>query len=523
MKLLAEIKSTDSEKNTAKKAPGGFFDRLIDSRFLPLLTRLSHLLTERQVPSYIVGGFIRDMLLKRDTADIDIAVSSDALEIAHGVATALEGKYIPLDAVNRIGRVILTGKEVPYASGQCELDFSTFAGSIEEDLRQRDFTIDAMAIELSRLKKSCAGFTIIDPFQGQRDLEQGIIRTVTRSAFESDAARLLRAIRLAHELGFTIDGETETLMKRHCHLIAGIAGERVREEMLLLLTVPQTGAVLTHLDRIGLLTAIIPELALEKGVGQPPEHFWDVFDHSLKTVAAVDFILRQGSWEYAEREALNMVPWSVELEEHFNTGVSSGSTRRLILKMAALLHDIAKPQTKAIDSSGRMRFLGHAREGATASNSILERLRFSNKEIKLVEAMVEHHLRPTQISQSGILPTQRAIYRYFRDTGDAGVDTLFLSLADHLATRGPNLNPDGWREHTRIVDYVLNEHSEQETLVSTPGLINGNDLIDIFGLSPGPGIGNLLELIREAHASGELKTREEALSYIRKHLENEAE
>jgi poly(A) polymerase len=523
MQLLAEIKSTDGERNAARKAPGGFFDRLIEPGVSPLLTRLSHFLAEQKVPSYIVGGFVRDMLLKRNTADIDIAVAADALEIARRVAIALDGKYIPMDTVNRIGRVVLTGKEATSASGQWELDFSTFAGSIEEDLGQRDFTIDAMAIELSRLEKVGTGFTIIDPFQGRRDLQQGIIRAVTRTVFESDAARLLRAIRLAYELGFTIDGETEALMQRYCHLITGIAGERVREELLRLLAVPQAEAVLPHLDRLGLLAAIVPELALEKGVEQPIEHFWNVFDHSLKTVAATDFLLRQGSWEYAGREAMTMVPWSAELDEHFNTEVSSGSTRRLMLKLAALLHDIAKPQTKAIDSSGRMRFLGHAKEGAAASNSIMERLRFSNREIKLVETMVEHHMRPTQMSQSGILPTQRAIYRYFRDTGDAGIDILFLSLADHLATRGPHLNPDGWREHTRIVDYVLTKRSEQEILVSPPRLIDGNDLINIFGLSPGPGMGHLLELVREAHASGEFKTREEALSYIRKHLENKAE
>lgn len=521
--MLAEIKSTDGERNADKKAHGGFFNRLIEPRVSPLLTRLSHFLAEQEAPSYIVGGFVRDMLLKRNTADIDIAVATDALDIARRVAIALDGKYVPLDTVNRIGRVVLAGKETHAASDQWELDFSTFAGSIEEDLGQRDFTIDAMAIELSQLEKEHTGFTIIDPFQGQRDLQQGIIRAVTRTAFESDAARLLRAIRLAYELDFTIDGETETLMQRCCHLITGIAGERIREELLMLLAVPQAEALLLHLDRLGLLAAIVPELALEKGVEQPVEHFWNVFDHSLKTVAAADFLLRQGSWGYAGREVLTMVPWSAELDEHFNTEVSRGSTRRLMLKLAALLHDIAKPQTKALDSNGRMRFLGHAKEGATVSNSILERLRFSNKEIKLVETMVEHHMRPTQMSQSGILPTQRAVYRYFRDTGDAGIDILFLSLADHLATRGIHLSPDGWREHNRIVDYVLAKHSEQEALASPPRLIDGNDLIDIFGLSPGPGIGHLLEMVREAHASDELKTREEALSYIRKHLENKAE
>jgi poly(A) polymerase len=121
------------------------------------------------------------------------------------------------------------------------------------------------------------------------------------------------------------------------------------------------------------------------------------------------------------------------------------------------------------------------------------------------------------MSQGG-LPSHRAIYRYFRDAEEAGIDILFLSLADHLATRGPQLNLAGWQEHAQIVEYVLTQHFEQEKLVIPPKLVDGHDLINIFGLHPGPKIGKLLEAVREAQASGEIATREEALSYIREHL-----
>jgi poly(A) polymerase len=250
-----------------------------------------------------------------------------------------------------------------------------------------------------------------------------------------------------------------------------------------------------------------------KKVAQPKEHFWDVFDHSIETVAVVDFLLRRGTWEYANEEVLAVVPWSPMLAQHFDLEVSHGSTRRLLLKLAALLHDIAKPQAKTIEASGRMRFLGHAKEGASMAANILERLRFSAKEIKLVEIMVRHHLRPMQMSHDE-LPTRRAIYRYFRDTGDAGIDILFLSLADHLATRGPHLELAEWREHAQVVEYILTQRFEQESLVVPPKLVNGHDLITIFGMSPGPKIGEVLEAVREAQAAGEIATREEALSYI---------
>jgi len=373
-----------------------FFSRLTDSRALSLLTEVSHFLTEQGIESYIVGGFVRDVLLERDTVDIDIAVAGDALDIASKVADNLGGKYVLLDKVNRVGRVVL-GDERHW-----EIDFSTFEGSIEQDLGRRDFTIDAMAVDLSQLGKENTEIQLIDPFGGWDDLHQGVIRAVAETAFTSDAVRLLRAVRLTAELGFSINEETEALIRRYSHLISGVAGERVREELLRLLAVPRAGQFLSYVDELGLLTVLIPELAQAKGVSQPRVHFWDVFDHSIQTVVAVDFLLRQGEWQYAGEKVLAAVPWSTALAQHFNQVVSSGSTRGLLLKLAALLHDVAKPQTKSIDAGGRARFLGHDREGAAIASGILERLRFSTKEIKLVEIMVRYHLRPTQMSHEGL-------------------------------------------------------------------------------------------------------------------------
>jgi len=493
----------------------------IEPRALLLLTSVNNLLAEQDVKSYLVGGFVRDVLLGRDTADIDIAAAADAVDIAQQIANALGGRFVLLDKVNRVGRVVMADKEAPSGS-QWELDFSTFDGSIEDDLARRDFTIDAIAIDLGELTKDYANVRLIDPFNGWADLQHGVIRAVSETAFQSDAARLLRAVRLAAELGFSLDSQTEALVQRHCHLIADVAGERVREDLLRLLALPQSQQFLLYLDRLGLVTAIIPELAETKGVRQPKEHFWDVFDHSIETVIAVDFLLHQGGWKYTAGEVLAIAPWSEALAEHFSREVSSASTRRSLLKLAALLHDVAKPQTKAIAEDGRMHFLGHAKLGAAMTVDILERLRFSSKEVKLAEVMVREHLRPGQMSQGG-LPTRRAIYRYFRDTEEAGIDILFLSLADHLATRGPKLNLARWQEHTQMVEYVLTQHFEQEKLVVPPKLVDGHDIINIFGLSPGPKIGQLLEAVREAQASGEVTTKEEALAFIREHLSTKVE
>ncbi|MFC1966823.1 metal-dependent phosphohydrolase, partial [Chloroflexota bacterium] len=154
--------------------------------------------------------------------------------------------------------------------------------------------------------------------------------------------------------------------------------------------------------------------------------------------------------------------------------------------------------------------------------NVLERLRFSVREIKLVEALVTHHLRPVQMSQE-VLPTRRAIYRYFRDTADASIDILFLSLADHLATLGPHLDLSNWKEHAQVVEYVFSQRFQEESIVHPPKLVGGHDLINTFGMSPGPKIGEILEALREAQASGEIATREAALAYIRDSLLSKAE
>lgn len=501
--------------------PKDFSSNLTGARVSLLLTRVSNFLAEQDIESYVVGGLVRDVLLGRDTADIDIAVASNALVVAPKVAAALGGKYVLLDRVNKVGRVVLVDNGAPSTETQWELDFSTFKGSIEQDLARRDFTIDAMALDLKQLGEDFSDVQLIDPFNGVDDLRHGVIRVVAETAFESDAARLLRAVRLAAELGFSIDKKTEALLRHYSYLIASVAGERVRDELLRLLAVSSAGQFLSYLDELGLLTAVFPELAETKGVEQPKEHCWNVFEHSLKTVIAVDFLLRQGAWEYADGKVLAAVPWSAVLAQHFDQEVSSGSTRRLLLKLAALLHDLGKPQTKAMDA-GRIRFLGHAKEGAAIAANMLERLRFSGKEVKLVETVVMHHLRPGQMSQNE-LPSHRAIYRYFRDTGEAGIDILFLSLADHLATRGLHLNLSHWQEHAQVVEYVLSQHFKQESIARPPKLVDGHDLINIFGMSPGPEIRDILEAVHEAQASGELTTRQEALAYARDRLLSKAE
>jgi len=475
-----------------------------------LLNRLDDYLSGREIESYVVGGYVRDRLLSRLPADIDIAVKANAREIASGVAEDFRGTFVLLDEKNDIARVVLND-----GNSADVIDFSSFTGSIKADLLRRDFTIDALAVPLKAVREGFGLSDVIDPTGGRKDIENTIIRAVEERVFLFDAVRLLRAVRLAGEFGFTIEPGTEELIREYGHLIFDVPGERIREELLRLTALPHAGQMFRRLDRLGLLTGIFPELEDSRGVEQPGEHYWDVLEHSLAAVEALECILGEGDWVHTSGEVLDHVPLSDVIRQHLAAVISGGSTRKSLLKIAALLHDIGKPSTKAFDETGRMRFLGHSREGAGLVAGMLERLRFSSKEIKVIETAVNHHMRPMQLSQEG-MPTNRAIYRYFRDTGETGLDILFLNLADHLAARGPELDIDGWKEHNTLVEYVINKRFEKEDIINPPGIINGYDIMKSLGLEPGPKIGELLEAVREAQVSGEIQDREEALSFVKR-------
>jgi len=482
----------------------------INQDLLGLLTKVSSVLTQHNCPAYVVGGFVRDWLLDRQTADIDIAVCGDALSIAQEVAEAVDGRYVLLDEANGVARVVVADEQMRH------LDFSSFSDAIQNDLARRDFTIDAIAVELQGLISGSG--QLIDPFSGESDLKKGLVRAVSRQVFMEDSARLLRSVRLAGELGFKIEPGTETLIRKGCWKVKLVPGERLREELVRILALPGCGEMIRYLDELGLLTEIIPELDEMKDVEQPKEHYWNVFDHSVETVAAAEFLLRESLWKYGKEDLLKVTPWSEEIRQHFDEEVSSGSNRRLLLKLGALLHDIAKPATKTVDETGRTRFLGHTKQGAAIAAVILERLRFSSREIRLVENLVYHHLRPVQMANEG-LPTRRAIYRYFRDTEGAGIDILFLALADYLATHGPKLDIKEWQQHNQLICYIMAENLKQEAEVLLVKLLDGHDLMAVFGLSPGRLVGELLTEVREAQAAGELSTREEAIALVRKELE----
>ena len=485
-------------------------DEILCPGIASILSELREFFLSRSVPAFLVGGYIRDSLRGAPSRDVDFAVPSDYLSLAKELADAFGGSFVPLGHGHRIARVSLTSPD----DGVWVIDVSELESSIHEDQLRRDFTVDAMALAVEDWGSPGWEERVLDPFEGRKDLSQGTIRAVRPGVFQEDPVRLLRAVRLAARLGFHIDPETSRQISSHAHLVSSAAGERVRDELLAILASDGAKTHLETLDGLGLLCCIIPELQPARGVEQPREHYWDVFGHSLQIVEGVERVTAGPDGDAVS----SLVPWSGELERRFAQEVSDGHTRRTVLKLGALLHDIAKPQTKAVDSNGRTRFLGHHSLGSSMARETLQRLRLSNRGVEMTCGLVENHLRPTQMSQGGELPTPRAIYRYFRDVGDVAEDVLYLSLADHLAARGPQLDMDGWRQHVDIIAHILEVGGQQRSPERMPRLVTGHELMGQLGLEPGPLIGSLLEGVRDAQAAGEVSNREEGLDWARTKL-----
>ena len=468
---------------------------------------------------YLVGGAVRDRLMGRTRHDLDFVLSGDVLGLSRRVANALGGAYFPLDQERDTARVILAGQD----DKRQILDFAALRGpDLETDLRKRDFTINAMAVNLDDPQ------TLLDPLGGSADLRRGELRACSNSAFADDAVRILRAVRQAIEFELKILPETRRQMVQARLRLADVSSERIRDELFRILSAQQPATAFRILDRIGALEFVLPELSQLKGVEQPAPHIYDVWEHTLSVVQNLEKILNVLAPDYdpeiASSLALGLI--SVKLgryrqQIHAHLGIQFTPDRALrpIVFLAALYHDVKKPATRSVQENNHIRFFKHDELGAETIMQRARELHLSNPEVERLKTLVRHHMRPLMLSQLEGLPTRRAVYRFFRDTGPAGVDICLLSLADCLGTYGAGLPQDKWEHQLDVVRYLLSAWWEQpEEKVFPPALVNGHDLMQALQLEPGPKIGVLLEAIREAQVTGQAETREQALEFARKFL-----
>jgi poly(A) polymerase len=459
----------------------------------------------------LVGGAVRDLLTGRTPRDLDIATHDDAREAADKLAAGLGGHAFPLDEARGVYRVALDSALAD------EVDFSHI-DNLDADLRRRDFTIDALA---SEVRPDGSPGPLIDRCDGLRDLEAGTVRMVSAANLADDPLRLLRGVRIATELQFEVEPQTANAIRRLAPRLAEAAGERQRDELARILATPRAAEGLRLADHLGVLDVLLPELAPARGVEQPEQHhYYDVFDHSMQAVAALDEMLHEVATS-ADRPWLGPdfreVMAGIDLQAYLREK-AGGQSRLILLKLATLLHDVSKPETKAVQADGRIRFLGHPELGATKARAICHRIRLGSRETRFVTLLIEEHLRPTQLAQRGELPSRRALYRFMRDLGEAAPACLILSLADAAAARGPRLQRERWRGHVAYCRYVLYEAGRIDFPEegARKRLLTGDDLMSELGMESGPALGRVLGRLDEAQAIGEIETREAAMEYARR-------
>jgi len=445
-------------------------------------------------PAWLVGGAIRDALLDRRVSEIDVAVPSGALSLGRALAARMACAFVVLDSGRGMGRV----------AGPVQVDVGDFrARSLEDDLRARDFTVNALAVPVAML---CAegNAPVIDATGGLDDLAARRIRLCAASALADDPVRALRGVRLALAPGWALDAGVEQAARAVAPALACVAAERIRDELIALLAESAAGQGLRVLDRLDLMPVLFPERAPMKATPQPAPHRFDVWEHTLRTVEAVDRLL----------EGLgDLSPWGAELSAHLAEDLGDRLTRREALKLAALLHDVAKPETRT-DEGDQVRFLGHDLLGAERAAIVARRWRLSNRAGALVERLVRHHLRPMHLTQAGLV-TRRARHRFFHDLGDDARDLLLLALADAAAVRGEAPLAVWEGPGGEVVRALMSGVAEEQTLAARPPLLRGEDIMEAFHLAPGPEVGRLLARAREAQALGLVATAEEALAHLR--------
>jgi len=490
--------------------------------FSPLLVSVYEALPADQ-EIYLVGGAVRDLLLGRESHDLDFSVPADGIKLARRVANKLKGAFYSLDNERDTGRVVLImGDGV-----RTVMDFATYRGeNIEADLRDRDFTINAIAYNLRSEE-------ILDPLDGASDVRARRIRVCAPESLTHDPVRVLRAVRLAAGLGFQIDKDTRQKMKQAASQLRSVSPERLRDELFRILDGPQPGTAMRALEMLGALPHILPELLALKGVEQPPPHVYDVWTHTLSVMSHLEDILVALAPGYDPESTgdmntgllvLRLGRYREQFAAHFAEQLNTDRSVRALLFFAALYHDVAKPVCKTIDADGRIRFWGHDEQGTELAVERANALHLSNDEIQRLRLVIRHHMRvhfhSNRIESEHKTPSRKAIYRFFRDAGEAGVDLILLALADTRATRGHTLTQDTWIATLDVCRIFLENYWEKPTeTVSPPRLLNGNEVMARFDLKPSPRVGEILEAIREAQATGKVNTREEALSFAQDWLD----
>jgi tRNA nucleotidyltransferase/poly(A) polymerase len=436
-------------------------------------------------PVYIVGGAVRDAYLGRPIHDLDLTTPGDPTQIGKMIANRLKGDFYVMDAERGVARALITYQQQPYV-----IDIAAFRGeTLLDDLAARDFTINAMAVDLRGDLTA-----LLDPLSGETDLSDKILRRCGPDAMSDDPLRTLRAVRLSSQFGLRLEPGTLNALREATPSLAHVSGERVRDEFFKLLSIPKPVLGLRVAQKLGVLAHVLPATTgMTETTMTDGRTRWD---YTLAVVEKLYGIIETISPRRTDLTAavfdlglivVGLDRFRAELMTHIAQTGPQDRRHTALLLLAALLHTTSPAQ---------------ASEQAEA-------LRLSRKEIKRLRAMLDADPLSTAA-------TPLALHRYWYQAGEAGVDQILLALAIYLGKNTLKLDQDDWVRTVEQARALLTPYYTQyDVIVNPPPLLNGKDLMDALDLEPGAQIGQMLTAIREAQVTGDVLTRDDALALAR--------
>lgn len=448
-----------------------------------------NLLKQNKHKLYLVGGAVRDYLMKKDTHDCDIIVEDiSAKDFCEEFSKDNEvATVITLDEVNNIYRIVMPDK-INYIDVTNPIN-----NSLKDDLNRRDLTINALAIDIKTEE-------LIDLSGGKQDIKNGIIRAISEENFIDDPLRMIRAFRFASVLGFEIDKNTKSIIKKHSGLILKPAIERINCEILKLFGGKNAHQILLEMDKAGLIDILFPIMLDVKKVPSNTHHHLDLFNHSIETVKQIQQIYESSG---------------KEVKEHLERIDFGGDTRLAHLKFAGFLHDIGKFSTWTIEDDGRHRFIRHDEIGEEIAKAILKKSKFSKKQIEYICQMIRHHMYPSSVISAPNL-SDKIYMRYVRKAGDNAIDMITIAKADRLSALGPMVTKEMVEDNINGLNKLQDFYIKiKPTLKPIPKLLSGNDIMKILNIKPSKELGKILSDLNEAQLEGKVNTKEEAIEFVK--------
>ncbi|MBI9051936.1 MAG: HD domain-containing protein [Anaerolineaceae bacterium] len=468
---------------------------------------------------YLVGGAIRDVLMMRPIHDMDFVVIGSAANVAKKLADELQGGFYMLDEERDIARVVIKQTQ----GKKFYLDFSTLREeNLFKDLTSRDFTINAMAVNVSQ-----PGL-LIDPLKGVKDIKAGYLQVCNPNSFSTDPIRVIRAVRMAIQFNLKITENTLYALKEQVENLHQISKERIRDELFRMLESEKIASAIRLLDELDILKTVWPELADMKQVDQGKSHSHDVWEHTLGTINALENLWDMLVGEFDEEKASNLLLGTAsarlgryrgKLVDHFQQNINPSRSRKSLIFYTALYHDIGKPAAKVISENGEISFRGHDETAISMMREAARKIRLSENEVNAVTTMVKHHMQLHVLSLDSKVPSKREIHQFFKQNRSYGIDLCLLMLADLIGKYQHEMNQDLWFEKVNLVRLFMEAYFDQfDEIINPPKLITGSELMKQFRIEAGPQVGELLEELQAAQAEGLVTSKKDATKYIKKIL-----